>query len=92
MKPVPEMCYVSMCMTEKKSKMCASLNVVHLCENPIKWHGCFASSVLSRIGSIPFFWKLKLALKGRRCEFSTVQEQSSVVFIPNSGEDGGHIY
>jgi len=41
----------------------------------------------------PFlFWKLKLALKGRRCDFSTVQEQSSVVFIPNSGEDGGHIY
>jgi hypothetical protein len=37
----------------------------------------------------PFlFWKLKLALKGRRCDFSTIQEQSPVVCIANSGEGG----
>jgi len=42
----------------------------------------------------PFhFWKLKLALKGRRCgDMSTIQEQSPDVCSPNSAEDGRHIY
>ena len=42
----------------------------------------------------PFhFWKLKLALKGRRCgDISTIQEQSAVLCNPNSGEDSRHIY
>ena len=41
----------------------------------------------------PFlFWKLKLALKERRCDMSTIQEQSPIVYWPNSGEDGRHIY
>jgi len=35
-----------------------SSNVIHCRENPIEWHGCSASSVLSRLGSIPFFGNL----------------------------------
>jgi len=38
----------------KKSKKCVSSNVIHHCENPIECHGSSASSVLSRLGSIPF--------------------------------------
>ncbi len=42
----------------------------------------------------PFLvWKLKLALKGRKCgDISIIQEQSPVEYSPNSGEDGRHIY
>jgi len=39
----------------RRSKMCVSLNAIHHRENTISWHGCTASSVLSRLGSIPFF-------------------------------------
>ena len=42
----------------RKSKKCVSSNVIHHLENPIEWHGCSASSVLSRLGSIPFFGNL----------------------------------
>ena len=39
------------------------------------------------------FWKLMLALKGKRCgDIRTIQEQSPVVWSPNSREDGRHIY
>ncbi len=38
----------------RKSKKCESSNVLHHCENLLQWHGCSASSVLSRLGSIPF--------------------------------------
>jgi len=38
----------------RKSEKCESLNVIHHRENPIELHGCSASSVLSRLGSIPF--------------------------------------
>jgi len=36
------------------SEKCVSSNVIYHHENPIEWHGCSASSVLSRVGSIPF--------------------------------------
>ena len=38
----------------RKSEKCVSLNVMHHRENPIEWDGCSASSVLSRLGCIPF--------------------------------------
>ena len=38
----------------RKSEKCESSNVVHHRENPIEQHGCSASHVLSRLGSIPF--------------------------------------
>jgi len=41
-----------------KSEKCVSSNVIHHHENPIEWHGCYASSVLSKLGSIPFFGNL----------------------------------
>jgi len=70
------MCYDSICMVERVQRV--SLNVMHHSENPIKWCDCSASSVLFRLRSIPF-WKLKLALKGRRFgDSSTIQEQSAV--------------
>ena len=70
------MCYDSICMVERVQQV--SLNVMHHSENPIKWHECSASSVLFRLRSIPF-WKLKLALKGRRFgDSSTIQKQSAV--------------
>jgi hypothetical protein len=70
------MCYDSICTVERVQQV--SLNVMHHSENPIKWRDCSASSVLFRLRSIPF-WKLKLALKGRRFgDSSTIQEQSAV--------------
>ena len=70
------MCYDSICTVERVQQV--SLNVIHRSENPIKWCDCSASSVLFRLHSIPF-WKLKLALKGRRFgDSSTIQEQSAV--------------
>ena len=42
----------------RESEKCVSLNVIHHHENPVEWHGCSASSVLSRLGSIPFFGNL----------------------------------
>jgi len=38
----------------RRSEKCESSNVIHHCENPIEWYGCSASSVLFRLGSIPF--------------------------------------
>jgi len=68
--------YVAIYTVEKVQQV--SLNIMHHRENPIKWRDCSASSVLFRLRSIPF-WKLKLALKGRRFgDSSTIQEQSSV--------------
>jgi len=76
----------------REFEKCLSSNVIHHRENPIEWHGCSASSVLSRLDTIPLL-KLKLALKGRRCgDISTIQEQSPVVCSPNSGEYGRHTY
>ena len=41
----------------RKSKKCVSSNDIHHHENPVECHGCSASSVLPRLGSIPF-WTL----------------------------------
>ena len=38
----------------RKSEKCVSSNDMHHHENPIELHGCSASSVLFRLGSIPF--------------------------------------
>ena len=38
----------------RKSEKCVSSNIIHHRENRIGWHGCSASSVLSKLGSIPF--------------------------------------
>jgi len=57
------------------------------------WNGMAVLHPLYCPGLASFlFWKLKLALKGRRCGVSsTIQEQSPVVCSPNSGEDGRHL-
>ncbi len=72
----------------RKFEKCVSLNVIHHCENAMAvLHPLYCPDLA------PFlFWKLKLALKERRCDMSTIQEQSPVVYWPNSGEDGRHIY
>ena len=73
------MCYDSICMVERVQQV--SLNVMHHSENPIKWRDCSVSSVLFRLRSIPF-WKLKLALKGRRFgEQSAVRTVQKMVDI-----------
>ena len=84
-------CIVFQYVQWREFEKCLSSNVIHHCENCIEWHGCSASSVLSRLDTIPF---LKLeALKGRRCgDISTIQEQSPVVCSPNSGEYSRHTY
>ena len=51
-KPVPEMCYDSICTVERVQQV--SLNVMHHSEKPIKWRDCSASSILFRLRSIPF--------------------------------------
>ena len=38
----------------RKSKKRVRSNVVHRRENPVGWHGYSASSVLSKLGFIPF--------------------------------------
>ncbi len=38
----------------RKSKKYVSSNVIHHREKLVQWHGCSASSVLCRLGSIPF--------------------------------------
>ena len=38
----------------RKSEKCASSNVIHCLEDPVKWLGCSASCVLSGLGCIPF--------------------------------------
>ena len=38
----------------RKSEKCTSLNFIHHRDNPVEWHGCSASCVLSRLGSVPF--------------------------------------
>ena len=85
-------CVMCQYVQRRKSEKCVSSNVIDHHENPIEWHGCSASSVLSRLGSIPFFGN-KLALTGRRFgDISTIQEHCPVVCSSNSGEDGRHIY
>ena len=37
---------------ERKSEKCVSSNVIHHCANPIEWHGCSASSLLSFFGNL----------------------------------------
>ena len=84
-------CVVFQYVRWRMSEKCESLNVIHHYENPIEWHGCSASPLLSKLGSIPF-WKLKLPPKGRRCDdIRTIQEQSPVICIAFSGEDGRHL-
>jgi len=51
-------CVMFQYVQRRKSEKCASLNVVHHRENPIEWGDCSASSVLFRLGSIPFFGNL----------------------------------
>ena len=47
-------CVIFQCVRWTKSDKCASSNVIHHHENLAQWHGCSASSVLCRLGSIPF--------------------------------------
>ena len=69
-----------------KSEKCVSSNVIHNHENIIEWHPLYCPDLA------PFlFWKLRLALKGRRCDISIIQEQSPVVCSPNSGEESRNI-
>ena len=77
-------------MYDGESPKSASPNVVPQRENLEERHGCSASSVLSSLAP-SHFWKLKLELKRRRYDISTIQEQSPVVCSPNSGEDGRHL-
>jgi len=60
----------------RMSKNCAHSNVIHHHENPVEWHSCSASSVLSILGCIPF-WKLKLAL--REGDLVTAQFKNSLL-------------
>ena len=47
-------CVMFQYVQQRKSGKCVSSNVIHLHENLIEWHGCSASSVLSKLGSITF--------------------------------------
>ena len=47
-------CVIFQCVGWRKSEKYVSSNVIHHHENLVQWHGCSASSELSRLGSIPF--------------------------------------
>jgi len=38
----------------RESEKCEGSNVIQHRENPVEWHGCAASSALSRLGGIAF--------------------------------------
>jgi len=51
---LPMKCVMFQYVRWRKSEKCVISNVIHHRENTIEWHGCSASCVLSRLGSMPF--------------------------------------